>query len=200
MVWMVFPKPISSARMPFKLLLYRDTSHSRPLICRWDRCNKFGTCHLSNLTSSLRTFTVLLLCMCVPGTVWAVRWLAGSTVCPPSPWRREPRRSKTAGRERTLRYRIHHQHPAWHACVREGSYLHTPLRQNRITKGPWDGSEIIPSICSFKPVTYSMMWRASTSDTSSLSGSGIIFFSSVRAWEDWGSSSSSFREENKMVH
>lgn len=33
MVWMVFPRPISSARMPFRLLLYRDTSHSRPLIC-----------------------------------------------------------------------------------------------------------------------------------------------------------------------
>lgn len=33
MVWMVFPRPISSARMPFRLLLYRDTSHSKPLIC-----------------------------------------------------------------------------------------------------------------------------------------------------------------------
>lgn len=34
MVWMVFPRPISSARMPFRLLLYRDTSHSKPLICK----------------------------------------------------------------------------------------------------------------------------------------------------------------------
>lgn len=34
MVWMVFPNPISSARIPLRLLLYRDTSHSRPLICR----------------------------------------------------------------------------------------------------------------------------------------------------------------------
>lgn len=33
MVWMVLPSPISSARMPFRLLLYRDTSHSKPLIC-----------------------------------------------------------------------------------------------------------------------------------------------------------------------
>lgn len=32
MVWMVLPRPISSARMPFRLLLYRDTSHSKPLI------------------------------------------------------------------------------------------------------------------------------------------------------------------------
>jgi hypothetical protein len=29
-VWIVFPRPISSARIPFRLLLYRDTSHSRP--------------------------------------------------------------------------------------------------------------------------------------------------------------------------
>ena len=34
MVWMVLPRPISSARMPFRLLLYRDTSHSKPLICK----------------------------------------------------------------------------------------------------------------------------------------------------------------------
>lgn len=34
MVWMVFPNPISSARIPLRLLLYRDTSHSKPLICR----------------------------------------------------------------------------------------------------------------------------------------------------------------------
>ena len=27
----VFPRPISSARMPFKLLLYSDTIHLRPL-------------------------------------------------------------------------------------------------------------------------------------------------------------------------
>lgn len=32
MVWIVLPRPISSARMPFRLLLYRDTSHSKPLI------------------------------------------------------------------------------------------------------------------------------------------------------------------------
>lgn len=32
MVWMVLPRPISSARMPFRLLLYSDTSHSKPLI------------------------------------------------------------------------------------------------------------------------------------------------------------------------
>lgn len=31
---MVLPRPISSARMPFRLLLYRDTSHSKPLICK----------------------------------------------------------------------------------------------------------------------------------------------------------------------
>lgn len=34
MVWMVLPRPISSARMPFRLLLYKDTSHSKPLIYR----------------------------------------------------------------------------------------------------------------------------------------------------------------------
>lgn len=41
MVWMVFPRPISSARMPFRLLLYSDTSHSRPLICV-DRGKRLG--------------------------------------------------------------------------------------------------------------------------------------------------------------
>ena len=30
MVWMVLPRPISSARIPFKLLLYSDTIHSSP--------------------------------------------------------------------------------------------------------------------------------------------------------------------------
>lgn len=34
MVWMVLPSPISSARIPFRLLLYRDTIHSRPWICK----------------------------------------------------------------------------------------------------------------------------------------------------------------------
>lgn len=33
MVWMVLPSPISSARIPFRLLLNSETSHSRP-------CNK----------------------------------------------------------------------------------------------------------------------------------------------------------------
>ena len=33
MVWMVLPSPISSARIPFKLLLYSETSHSRPVTC-----------------------------------------------------------------------------------------------------------------------------------------------------------------------
>lgn len=37
MVWMVLPRPISSARIPFRLLLYSDTSHSRPLICGTDK-------------------------------------------------------------------------------------------------------------------------------------------------------------------
>lgn len=32
MVWMVFPRPISSARIPFKWLLYKDTNHSNPFI------------------------------------------------------------------------------------------------------------------------------------------------------------------------
>ena len=31
-VWIVFPKPISSARIPLRLLLNSDTSHSKPLI------------------------------------------------------------------------------------------------------------------------------------------------------------------------
>ncbi len=30
MVWMVLPSPISSARMPFMLLLYRDIRNLRP--------------------------------------------------------------------------------------------------------------------------------------------------------------------------
>ena len=30
-VCIVFPRPISSARIPFKLLLCKDTSHSKPL-------------------------------------------------------------------------------------------------------------------------------------------------------------------------
>ena len=30
MVWIVLPRPISSARMPFKRLLYSDTIHVRP--------------------------------------------------------------------------------------------------------------------------------------------------------------------------
>lgn len=32
MVWMVLPRPISSASIPFRLLLYRDTIHSSPWI------------------------------------------------------------------------------------------------------------------------------------------------------------------------
>lgn len=35
-VWMVLPRPISSARIPFRLLLNSETSHSRP-------CKKFVT-------------------------------------------------------------------------------------------------------------------------------------------------------------
>lgn len=30
MVCMVLPKPISSAKIPFRLLLYSETSHSKP--------------------------------------------------------------------------------------------------------------------------------------------------------------------------
>ena len=38
MVWIVFPRPISSARMPFRALLCNETSHSRPL--NWKPTNK----------------------------------------------------------------------------------------------------------------------------------------------------------------
>lgn len=34
-VWIVLPKPISSARMPFRLLLYSDTNHSKPRIYKY---------------------------------------------------------------------------------------------------------------------------------------------------------------------
>ncbi len=68
MVWMVFPKPISSARMPFKLLLYRDTNHSRPLICRRDRCN--NSMPLNKSDKFTKDFEVYLqFVWSVPGTV-----------------------------------------------------------------------------------------------------------------------------------
>lgn len=57
MVWMVLPSPISSARMPFRLLLYRDTIHSRPWVYKtWkDMCKE--TCALK-ITGSGRDINI----------------------------------------------------------------------------------------------------------------------------------------------
>ena len=51
-VWIVFPRPISSARIPFKLLLCKDTSHSKPLICVKKEKEKYVKIYTSLINSS----------------------------------------------------------------------------------------------------------------------------------------------------
>lgn len=48
MVWIVLPRPISSARIPFRLLLNSETSHSRP-------CNNFMKRLITNVTVNIPT-------------------------------------------------------------------------------------------------------------------------------------------------
>lgn len=52
MVCIVFPKPISSAKIPFKLLLYSDTNHSKP----WKLRKAVQNSHLLNRKRKFQKF------------------------------------------------------------------------------------------------------------------------------------------------